>query len=121
MKKILIVDDEEEIFLFLRRIVENKFGLEAVWADNGLKAIKALEKTRFDAVILDVNMPVLDGIETLKIIRRSNEFSELPVLMCSSESDRQKIIEIISLKIMDYILKPIVFEEAINKIGKLFK
>jgi len=50
MKKILIVDDEEEIFLFLRRIVENKFGLEAVWADNGLKAIKALEKTRFDAV-----------------------------------------------------------------------
>lgn len=120
MKRILIVDDEKEIFSFLRRIVENKFGFEAVWAENGLKAVQALEKGKFDAIIMDVNMPVMDGIETLRIIRRNSEFADLPILMCSSESDRQKISEIISLKITDYILKPIAIEDAIRKFGKIF-
>jgi len=121
MKRILIVDDEKEIFSFLRRIVENKFGFEAVWAENGLKAVQTLEKSKFDAIIMDVNMPVMDGIETLRIIRRNSEFADLPILMCSSESDRQKIGEIISLKITDYILKPIAIEDAIRKFGKIFQ
>jgi DNA-binding response OmpR family regulator len=120
MKKFLIVDDEKEVFLFLRRIVENKFGFEATWAENGLNAIKELENTTFDAIIMDVNMPIMGGLETIKIIRKNDELSKLPILVFSSESDRQKVNELISLNITDYILKPISYQEVIKKISKLF-
>lgn len=120
MKKILIVDDEKAVFVLLKKIIEDSFGFETVWAENGLQAIKKLEDSEFAAVLLDLDMPVMGGLETIKVIRKDKDLDNIPILMCSSSSDRESISALIPYRITDYILKPIVSEEVVKKLIKHF-
>ena len=81
MKKILVVDDEESIrFLFKEELEEEGFRVEV--ASNGKEALEMLPELRPDLVTLDIRMPVMDGIETLKRIRETDR--DLPIVLCSA-------------------------------------
>src|SRR4030042_849180 len=81
MKKILIVDDEESIrFLYKEELEEEGFTVEA--AKDGLEALEKLFFFQPDLVSLDIKMPLMNGIETLKRIREWDR--ELPVILCSA-------------------------------------
>lgn len=81
MKKILVVDDEESIrFLFKEELEEEGFSVEV--ACNGKEALEMLPHLRPDLVTLDIRMPVMDGIETLKKIRETER--DLPIVLCSA-------------------------------------
>jgi CheY-like chemotaxis protein len=81
MKKILIVDDEESIrFLYKEELEED--GFEVALAINGKEALEKLPLFKPDLITLDIKMPVMDGIETLKRIREMER--KLPVILCSA-------------------------------------
>jgi CheY-like chemotaxis protein len=81
MKKILVVDDEESIrILFKEELEEEGFFVEV--ASNGKEALEKLPEIRPDLVTLDIRMPVMDGIETLKKIRETQR--DLPIVLCSA-------------------------------------
>jgi len=81
MKKILIVDDEESIrLLYKEELEEDGFAVEV--ARNGKEALEKLSLFRPDLITLDIKMPVMDGIETLKRIREVDR--QLPIILCSA-------------------------------------
>lgn len=114
--KVLLVDDS----LAMRRIQRNvleKLGLnDIVEADDGQDALKKLESTPIDLVLLDWNMPNMDGLTTLKNIRSNDNTKDLKVMMCTSESEKGKIVEAIKSGANSYVVKP--FTPQIIK-GKL--
>lgn len=102
--KVLWVDDEIEMlkphFLFLKQR-----GYETTACTNGLDALDLIDKMRFDIVLLDENMPGLNGLETLDQIK--NNHPDLPVVMITKNEEEHIMDEAIGAKISDYLIKPV--------------
>src|SRR5450830_824208 len=119
MKKILIVDDEEEISCLIRDfLVKDNF--ETDMASNGKEAIDKLSKkdNMFDLVVLDIMMPGLDGLEVIKIIRKT---SNIPVIFLTSKNE--EIDKVLGLEIGadDYITKPFSPREMVARIKAVLR
>lgn len=102
---ILIVDDEEFNRLLLLRILERDYHIDM--AVNGQDALNKIAQHDYDAVLMDIMMPILNGIETLKIIRQELDFTTLPIILVSAISENSAIVEGMELGANDYITKPI--------------
>ncbi|MFH1440635.1 MAG: response regulator [Candidatus Omnitrophota bacterium] len=102
MIKVLIVDDEVDLLEAIRMRLE-ACGYEAITAVNGKEAISLIKKKAPDAVILDIMMPEMDGLETLREIRSFNR--ELPVFMLSAYGDGERVKETEELGIAGFIYK----------------
>ena len=90
--RILIVDDiADNRAILLRRF--QRQGFEVVEADGGLKALELIDCQEFDLVLLDVMMPGIDGVETLKRIRSQKSASTLPVIMVTAKSESENVFE----------------------------
>jgi two-component system, chemotaxis family, protein-glutamate methylesterase/glutaminase len=106
--RILIVDDSVVIRSLLRSVIGSDAGLEWIGsASDGESALRAIEDLHPDLVLLDVEMPVMDGLATLREVRRRGY--KLPVIMCSSLTNRgaSVTIEALASGASDYIAKPV--------------
>jgi len=112
--RLLIVDDiSDNRIILLRRF--QRHGFEVVEADSGLKALELIDSQEFDLVLLDVMMPGIDGIETLKRIRGRKSASMLPVIMVTAKSESENIVESLGLGANDYVTKPVDFAVALAR------
>ena len=100
--KILIADDDEVLSTMLSEYLSSE-GCDTTWVANGQQALDALGKQSYDIVILDIMMPVLGGIETLKEIRQS---LPIPVIMLTARGDDLDRILGLELGADDYVSKP---------------
>jgi len=120
MKTILIVDDSR----IMRNIVKNTFSelkipCHFLEAENGKKAYQLLETNPVNLILLDWNMPEMDGMEFLKKVRSMPNYTELPIIMVTSESAKYNVVEALQNGATDYIVKPIrekVFMEKLSEI-----
>ncbi|MDL1902814.1 hybrid sensor histidine kinase/response regulator [Anaerolineae bacterium CFX9] len=103
--RVLIVDDEESNRVLLGRALTNDY--EVMIVSSGQAALDAIATHPFDCVILDINMPVMDGFAVLRTIRKVYEPTELPVILMSGRSDAGDIVQGLGLGASDYITKPI--------------
>lgn len=116
--RILIADDEVEIRKVLRLLLENS-GYEIIEAADGLKAVEALRQDPFiDLCIMDIMMPIMNGIEATKKIR---EFSTLPVLFLTARSLESDKEEAYSGGGDDYLVKPFSSRELLMKVEALIR
>lgn len=105
--KLLIVDDQPNVRLLLARILRTLGPHEVAEAANGLEALEHLSRQTVDAVILDLMMPVMDGVETLQAIRRSSALHHLPVIVLSAVRDEGRVRQLVRLGISAYLAKPL--------------
>ncbi|BCS33486.1 hypothetical protein TBR22_A27130 [Luteitalea sp. TBR-22] len=105
--KALIVDDQPNVRLLLSRILRRKAGCTVSEATNGLEALDLLGRQQVDFVVLDVMMPLMDGIETLEAIRRTPSLRHLPVIVLSSVRDESKVRQLVRHGISAYLAKPL--------------
>jgi len=120
MKTILVVDDSR----IMRNIVKNTFTELKIpcmflEAENGKRAFQLLETNKVDLVLLDWNMPEMDGLEFLKKVRAMPDYQELPIIMVTSEAAKYNVVEALQKGATDYIIKPIrekVFMEKLSEI-----
>jgi CheY-like chemotaxis protein len=117
--KVLLVDDEATGRRLLRRWVERGFDAHVVEAANGLEALEALAAEEFDLVVLDLMMPVLDGSETLSLIRSDPSHGDIEVVVATQLASEQKVRDIISLGVADYILKPLRWESVVDRLYQI--
>lgn len=82
MARILVVDDDADIRAVIEVALDEH---ECVMAEDGIEALDALTRGRVDAVVLDVMMPRMDGIDTLRTIRRDEKLKDLPVVMLTAK------------------------------------
>lgn len=112
--RLLIVDDiSDNRAILLRRF--QRQGFEVVEADSGLEALELIDRQEFDLVLLDVMMPGIDGIETLKRIRSQKPASALPVIMVTAKTESENIVEALALGANDYVTKPVDFAVALAR------
>ena len=103
---ILLVDDKQELRLLLSRRLE-QVGYLVTQAINGRHALKLMECERFDLVLLDLNMPDMDGLATLHAIKARQELAATPVAMLTATSSRESVVKCLGLGAVDYLIKPI--------------
>lgn len=103
---ILLVDDKQELRLLLSRRLE-QVGYLVTQAINGRHALKLMECERFDLVLLDLNMPDMDGLATLQAIKARQELAATPVAMLTATSSRESVVKCLGLGAVDYLIKPI--------------
>lgn len=103
--KILIVDDLELVRMMIKNIIE-EYGYTAIGeASNGKEAIAAYEKLKPDLVIMDVTMPIMDGIDA--VINITNKYKDAKIIMCSAMSNTRVILESIKAGARDFVSKPL--------------
>ena len=110
MKSCLVVDDSAVIRKVARRILEG-LSFRISEAEDGAQALAACKGEMPDAVLLDWNMPVMDGVEFLKALRAMPGGERPKVIFCTSESDMDRIAVALDLGADEYIMKP--FDDAI--------
>lgn len=115
--KILSVDDSRSV----RQIIKNAIdvlGYDFAEAGNGKEALEVLEKEsgEIGLVLLDWNMPVMDGMETLEKIKGDPRFAAIPVTMVTTETERIKVIAAIQKGAKNYVMKPFSQEDLVAKI-----
>jgi signal transduction histidine kinase/DNA-binding response OmpR family regulator len=104
---ILVVDDLPEKLLVFRTVLED-LGHELVFARSGAEALKEVLRTEFACILLDVNMPDIDGFETANLIRQYKRSSHTPIIFVTSYADEMQTIRGYALGAVDYILSPVV-------------
>jgi len=107
MLRILVVDDEEDVLALLARFFRKK-GYEVLAAEDAEEALGLLEKHRIDAVLLDIELPGMSGVEALGRIRAS--WPDLPVVMISGQQDEEVAKDTLRYGAFDYVVKPIDFD-----------
>ena len=119
MFKILIVDDDEGQRLILSRLLKRKITCDIFQAENGLEGLKLIDKEKPDIIFLDVSMPVMNGEETLEAIRTDPSTSKIPVIILTALNDKQSVGKLIEKGISDYLLKPLDFDYAYDRIYRV--
>ena len=106
MTRILVVDDDEFSRALLRKTLNRLPDTNVVEAENGAQAIAIAHRGKLDLILLDIMMPVMDGIEFLKRSSADEELSRVPVVMITAVTDRESIVASVSHGARDYITKP---------------
>lgn len=118
LTKVLLVDDNSK---YLKDALPF-YGYEVVTASDGLQALKLLSKNnKFDIVLLDVMMPNMDGWETLKIIRSSENTKDLPVIMLTAVNEDQKMVSGLKIGADDYIVKPFILPNLLARMEAVLR
>ncbi len=87
---ILVVDDEPEFRIIMRSVLRAE-GMDVILAEHGQEALEKLKETKFDLVITDIYMPVMDGIKLHRAVRAMPEFEKLPFLFVSAYDDQHTV------------------------------
>ena len=116
-RRILVVDDEARMRRFVRMNLELE-GFLVLEASDGLEAIRKTREEMPDLVLLDVEMPKLDGFETLREIRRT---SPVPVIMLTVRSEEDDLIRGLDLGADDYVTKPLSARELVSRVNALLR
>jgi len=116
--RVLVVDDEAD---FLETIVMRlqRRKIDAYGVDGGKKALEIVENERFDVVVLDFLMPGIDGIETLKLLKKRKPFIE--VIILTGHGSVESGIQGMQFGAFDYIMKPTDLDELLEKIQQAYE
>lgn len=121
MKCCLIVDDSKVIRMVARKILED-LNFSIVEAEDGQEALNACNSSMPDAILLDWNMPVMNGIDFLRALRNSDGGSEPVVVFCTTENNMDHIQEAIGAGANEYIMKPFdsdIIQAKFSQVGLL--
>ena len=106
---VLIVDDEITNVEYMLNFLENNYNIKVAY--NGKQALKILSKIDIDLILLDIQMPVMNGYEVIAKIKKDTNLKDIPVIFITSSNNDQTLIKVFELGACDYITKPFNKEE----------
>lgn len=116
---VLIVDDLQFVRVSIREILEKEGIRIAGEAENGLNALELFEEKKPDIVLLDITMPVMDGLTALKALK--SRYPDSKVVMCSALGQQKYIIRAIQLGASDFVVKPFHPDRLVSSIRKTLR
>ncbi len=116
--KVMVVDDEQDFLeTIIKRLKARK--IEVTGAESGQKALDLLGGQDFDVMILDVKMPGMDGIETLREVKKRKPLTE--VIMLTGHASVESGIQGMQLGAFDYVMKPVALDELLEKMRQAYE
>ena len=119
-KKILIVEDDNFVAeVYLAKLSE--MGYETVLAQNGEDGLAQLKKGKIDLILLDILMPIMNGIEMLEEVKKNEEWKNIPVILLTNIGEKESIQKVRELGVKDYLIKShFTPAEVIEKVESVF-
>ncbi|MEG2358684.1 response regulator transcription factor [Acinetobacter sp.] len=118
MTKILIIEDDFMIAESTQTLLQYQ-GFDVEWVNNGIDGLKRIQQGQIDAVLLDLGLPMMDGMQVLKQIRLAKP--ALPVLIISARDQLQQRVDGLNHGADDYLIKPYEFDELLARIQALLR
>ncbi|MEN3977492.1 response regulator transcription factor [Acinetobacter sp. CWB-B33] len=118
MSKILIIEDDFMIAESTQTLLQYQ-GFEVIWVNNGIDGLKKIQQEQVDAVLLDLGLPMMDGMQVLKQIRQIHP--ALPVLIISARDQLQQRVDGLNQGADDYLIKPYEFDELLARLHALLR
>ncbi|CAM2823009.1 response regulator [Flavobacterium frigoris] len=120
---LLIEDDEIEVMKFNRVLSALKLSHKIFEANNGEEAIEILKVKEVvpDIIVLDLNMPKINGIEFLRILKADDYLKYIPAIILTTSSNRKDILECYRIGIAGYVIKPLKYSDYVDRITKLIE
>jgi two-component system OmpR family response regulator len=116
--RVLVVDDEEDFLETIVKRLQDRH-LEVMGAESGVKALELMDGRDFDVVVLDVKMPGMDGIDTLKEMKKKKPLTE--VIMLTGHASVESGIQGMQLGAFDYVMKPVPLDELLDKMRQAYE
>lgn len=115
----LVIDDSSTMRLILARFL-GKMGFQVVEAENGREALERLrEMGQLDLVLVDWNMPEMNGVDFVKSVRADRSFDHLPLVMVTTNSELEHVAEALEAGANEYVMKPFTMDVIREKLGLL--
>ncbi|MBZ4682930.1 MAG: two-component system, response regulator, stage 0 sporulation protein [Fusobacteriaceae bacterium] len=118
IKTVLIIDDEPTIRFLLKEIISD-MGYEVLEASRAEKGLQLIKKEKIDLILLDIQLPNMNGLEAIQQIRKINK--EVPVFMITAFHNMKNVVEMLDVEIQGFIPKPFEILELKNKISKILE
>lgn len=118
-KKVLVVDDVAISLSVAEQALREDY--DVVTVNSGSRALRYLRKERPDLILLDIRMDDMDGIETLKEIRKMDNRADIPVIMLTGQNEKASVLEAAKLGIYDYMLKPFAAQDLLSRVQGALK
>jgi two-component system, chemotaxis family, chemotaxis protein CheY len=118
---VLVVDDERTTRFLLRRILTMEYDCSVGEAGDGVEALEMLASGNYDFMVLDLRMPVMGGLETLRVLRSSGQIARLPVVMLTAERDSGTVRQAFDLGVVDYLVKPLNRDRLVERLNRLVR
>ena len=118
--KILSVDDSRMVHMVIGRGFA-PYEVDVVFASNGQEGLDAARKEKPSLILLDVTMPVMDGVECLARLKADPELKSIPVIMLTAEAGKENVIKIAKMGARDYIIKPFADGAVVERVSRFIK
>jgi len=119
MAEILVVDDSKVMREMVIACLRQREGLSFSQAGSGLEAIERLSLQPFDAVVLDLNMPDIGGLEVIEFVRGQDKLKALPILVLTTRGDESSRSRVLQAGATNYMTKPFAPEAIVREVGRL--
>ena len=119
MPEVLVVDDSKVMRDMIAACLKSGSGLSVTHASSGLEAIEKLSLKGFDAVVLDLNMPDIGGIEVLEFVRSQDKLRALPIIIVTTRGDEGSRATALAAGATRYMTKPFSPDEILNEVSSL--
>jgi len=119
-KRILIVEDDNFVAeVYIAKLSE--MGYETVLAQNGEEGLTELNKGKIDLILLDILMPIMNGIEMLEEVKKNEEWKNIPVILLTNIGEKESIQKVMEMGVKNYLIKShFTPAEVIEKIESVF-
>lgn len=120
--KILLVEDSDSMRSYLADIIESGAeDLEIIEARNGFEALKTLPHHKFDAILTDINMPDINGLELVSFLKNHPVYKAIPIMVISTESKPEDRERATALGVEEYLSKPFEAPELVDKVRRMLR
>jgi CheY-like chemotaxis protein len=116
--KVLTVDDSKTIRMIVKKAFQ-PYNCTIFEAENGVEGLAAATKEKPALIVLDITMPVMNGIEMLDRLKGEQDLKDIPVIMLTAESGKDNVMNIVRKGIKDYMVKPFKGEELLERVRKI--
>jgi two-component system, cell cycle response regulator len=119
-KKVLTIDDSQTVRTIIKKHL-SQFSIQVFEAEDGEKGVSCARESLPDLILLDYNMPIMDGYHTLVELRSDPRLKPIPVVMVTTETSKETVIKLLRLGLNDYIAKPFTRDILVKKINPFLK
>lgn len=117
--KVLAVDDNSISLATIEQELKDEY--DVIPLNSGVRALQYLKREKPDLILLDIQMELKNGIETLKEIRDMEECKDIPVIMLTSMRDKEMVYESVKLGVEDYVIKPFNKQDLRDRVDRVLK
>lgn len=118
--KILTVDDSKTIRMIVKKAFR-PYDCELFEGENGVEGLAIAAREKPDLIVLDITMPVMNGIEMLEKLKNESSLKDIPVIMLTAESGKENVMQIVKMGVTNYMVKPFKGEQLIERANTVVK